>query len=182
MAKSGEISAAGANAPIQAAVTRFQAPVLTLAQITALALGGSDSPLRLIVDPINRTVKVYAANAPFEADGLIDGAKATFTQDDGREKVRPWTGTGDDAEMIELANEEKKASRSLTALVNTLEDALSDTHTIRDYDPAFFVDQVTGKVGLFDQELLDDVAAAAPLATFTQTLPENQSVVHNAFE
>lgn len=183
MAKSGEVTSSGSNAEIQNAVTRFSAPILTLAQIAALALNGSNSALRLIVDPTARTVKVLTNGDAINTDDVSHNALAHFTQDaDG--KVTPWTGAlqvSTDDSLIAVANAAAKPQRSLAGLLAALEDAISETGPVPP-DSVFIVDQSTGKVSVFATDDMDALLTATTIASFTQTVPEGGSVIHNAFE
>lgn len=174
MAKSGDITAAGASEPIKSAILGDITPEMTLGQVAAASLSGSSAKLQVEVDPQTRVVRVNTPDPDDAADPSGD-AVAVFEPDtDG--KTTSWTGTGL-ATLIPVVNAQSKRSLSLASLVSALEDKLLElglTHKI-------FVDQVTEKVSVIPTDV-SGISPADADATFTQTLPATDNTIKNAFE
>lgn len=183
MAKTGNVTTTGGTSDsIKAAVMGDLTPNLTLGQVVANALGGSEDDLVVTIDLENRTVKVKGTASA--ADLPAHGAHgAEFTLDDDTKKVAPWTGAGL-AEIIAISNTAAKPQRSLASLISAIEDA--ETNEEIAFAKRIVVDQVNEKVIVYngDVDTLDfvDFDAAADLAAFEAPVEVSGGVTHGPFE
>lgn len=185
MARSGDVTVGGGNnANVKSAVLRETAPILTLGAICAAALSGSNSNLVLMVDPIDRKVKVYLGADGEIAHEQIGGETAVEFVQDVDEKVAPWSAVAQDSQLdpfADIANAQAKPTRSLQSLLNAIEDKLVANPP--PFDAVIFVDQDTEKVSLQPRASIGEVLHDATLlAEFDQEVDDLTSTIKNAFE
>lgn len=184
MAKVGNVSpTGGASTAIISAVMGDLTPNLTLGQLVAAALSGTEDNVVVDIDLSARTVRVLAAAASGDlpAHGTYG---ADFTLDDTSKKVAPWTGVGEST-VIGLSNATSKPQRSLASMISAVEDAVAAGVLDPDKYMRVFVDQVTGKVRVVsdsDTPDLTAIDAATPLAAFEAPVASTSSTPHGPFE
>ncbi len=184
MAKSGTINASvGANDPIGLAVVSQDAPIMTLGQMVAAALSGSNSPEVVYVTLENRTAAVYSGSEAQAMSAEIEAANSReeFVPDDENAKTGPWTASKA-SPLAPVANAALKPSRSLASLVSAIEDFIANNPA--EVGRYIAIDQVTGKVSVFSAAAGDNIPAAAiaPSAVFFQTVADSTTTLRNAFE
>ncbi len=189
MAKTGSIIAEGTDQGIEGAVLGDLTPSLTLGQVAANALGGSDSKELIVVDLYGRTAKVFtgadATALSASVTAQIGDHGTSFSRDDNTLKVSPWTGVGEEATLVVVANTAAKPKRSLSSLISAIEDAVLVGNPNFDQGDGVqvIVDQVSEKLYVFNGTAgLIDLTGKNPVAEFTQEVVQSDGTIKNAFE
>jgi hypothetical protein len=189
MAKSGDITVTGAT-PFVAAVQGDVTPEMSLGQASAALLQGSDEELVLLINGTDRTIRAYLESA---VGGAVQGANdpyllftpqsvakvATWTVDDptGAATIAIPSLVSEDS-MVGVIMAKFKPAFSMASLISKIEDEFAKANQPA---PKIVVNQATGKIYVWTTAD-PPPTPANPVATVTQTIPDNTGVIKNAFE
>lgn len=183
MAKSGTITLVTGQAtdPVVVAALNSTPPIMTLGSVAVAALAGSNDPLVLKIDLVNRKVEVAEGAKAGDASAAVEAILATekvavLTQDDDSKRVSSWSDTVGGASTNALVTP-VKPTLSLAGILAALE----NYHLMSPTFPGniIYVDQVLGKVTLIDSS--NDIIMPLDVE-LDQTVATAAGTIKNAFE
>lgn len=182
-AKSGTVTAPiGGTTDLAKSALNVAAPIMTLGQMVAAALSGSNNPLVCHVDVANRKVEVWdAAKANAMSNAIqagIANAVDALSQDSPGGKTAAWSASKNSALSAPITTA-VKPQFSIAALISALESYISSNsgETTKDV----YVDQVQGNVYAFPAPVTQP-SNTAPDVELDQTVAASTGTIRNAFE